>query len=95
MQYSIYLWLFKNDKFAVELLEIMSPNDILHLKTEDPHYRWLWGSDSLAPPDVVFGTLKVKTINYLKVIWKNLVCCALLISHNSNCYATYYIYFMS
>ena len=31
------VWLFKNDKFAVLLLVIMSPNDILHLKMEDPY----------------------------------------------------------
>ena len=32
-----YVWLFKNEKFAILLLVIMSPNDILHLKMEDPY----------------------------------------------------------
>ena len=32
----INAWLFKNDKFAVILLVIMWPNDILHIKMENP-----------------------------------------------------------
>ena len=31
------VWLFKNNKFAVLLLVIMSPNDILDLKMKDPY----------------------------------------------------------
>jgi len=30
------VWLFKNDKLAILLLVITSPNGILHLKMEDP-----------------------------------------------------------
>ena len=36
------VWLFKNDKFTVLLQCLTSSNDILHLKMEDPYWRWGW-----------------------------------------------------
>ena len=41
------VWLFKNDKFAVLVLVIVSSNDILYLKMEDALLETGWTSEPL------------------------------------------------